>query len=150
MWENWMRGQSMREVGFAPVARSQLWRQALSLRTWPPPGACADVSWRPRIKPTFHGAFMWRGQQGSGVNEDSPSWQGGWQDVVVLSSDLQDMDPAHYISENRIREGAEDEAHQNHQIPQQGVKNFSPLSSAALLGLYVNCHSHCPYFSRTT
>lgn len=54
MWENWMRGQSMRRVGFAQVARCQLWRQALTLRTWPPPGACADFSRRPWIKPKFH------------------------------------------------------------------------------------------------
>jgi hypothetical protein len=48
------------------------------------------------------GCRQWSG----GSNGYILSWQAEWQGVGVLSSDLHDIDPTHYISRNRIPQGA--------------------------------------------
>lgn len=104
--ENWKPGRGMRGVGFAEAAECQLQRGTPSLETWPWQDTHAHFSRTP-IKPNSTGVFTRSSQQGSGGwNEYSRSWQGGWQGVGVLSSDLHDIDPAHYLSKNRITQGA--------------------------------------------
>lgn len=129
----WMSGWRMRALGFAEVvgrcslAKNMTTPQQqaeFSKRTWVKPGSCGGVS----------------------SNKYGPSWHGGWQGVGVLSSDLHDIDPAHYISKNSITQGAQDEAHRGHQIPEQGIKSLLPPSlSVSSFGTSCgNCHSHGP------
>lgn len=90
----WMSGWRMRVLGFAEVVgRCSLAKNMttpeqqaeFSKRTWVKPGSCGGAS----------------------SNKYGPSWHWGWQGVGVLSSDLHDIDPAHYVSKNSITQGAQ-------------------------------------------